>query len=144
MPLNEAVIWKRSNLTPAQKREAEAALYGLNPTEMNNPSIEEMRQLVAQHDQQNTRSTGIQQFDINNPPKVPYVHQEFPRVMYHHGKREMRKANNAEEMAEALAAGWKKEPFLEEASAEPVVPFATPELVKRGPGRPKKAQPDEE
>jgi len=76
-----------------------------------------MRAIVAAHDQQAGRE-GMKEFDINNPPRQPYTHQEYPRVMYHHGTRQMRKANSAGEVAAAEAAGWKKDPFPAE-FAEP-------------------------
>jgi hypothetical protein len=54
-----------------------------HPEIMNNQlsqeEIDRMRQLVALHDKANP----VKSFDINKPPKEPYTHQEFPRLMYH-------------------------------------------------------------
>lgn len=47
-------------------------------------------------------------FDLNNPPKVPYVHQEFPRLVYRGDKHKL--AHSAEDLDEALDKGWSKEP----------------------------------
>ncbi len=104
---------RRSNLTREQKQQAEAAIYGLQENFMapslTKDEIERMRAIVAQHDSQGRGK--IQEFDLNNPPKQPYTHQEFPRVMYHHGKHITRIAKDAEEMDAAISAGWSKEPF---------------------------------
>lgn len=83
--------------------------------------IDKMRAIVAAHDQAAGKQ-GIQEFDLNNPPQKPYRHQDFPRVMYHHGRREMRLAQNEEEMQAALKGGWKKEPFLAEQVEEQQAP----------------------
>lgn len=122
MAINEAGC-RRSNLTKEQKRQAEAAIYGLSETYMptqsgqfSNEEIEHMRNILTAHDQ--AAGKGIQEFDLNKPPQQPYVHQEFPRIMYHHGKRIYRSAANAEEMQAALDSGWKKEPYPPE-GAEP-------------------------
>ena len=52
--------------------------------------------------------------DINNPPKRPYKHQEYPKVMYHHGPgpisgRVIQVADKNEEKA-AEKKGFKVEP----------------------------------
>ena len=71
--------------------------------------IEKMRAIVAQHDQQ---ARGPQQeFDLNKPPQVPYQYQEFPRVMFDHETKQMKKAHSPEDMEEAMKHGWSKEPF---------------------------------
>ena len=79
MPINEFVNLRRSNLTKEQRREAEAAIYGLSTNEMINQispeEIERMRAIIAQHDQ--TNKGGIKEFDLNDPPKQPYVTRNF-------------------------------------------------------------------
>jgi hypothetical protein len=108
---------RRSNLTKAQRRDAEAAIYGLDPhlqtpmstSNLSIDEIERMRAILASHDANNR--VGIKEFDLNNPPKLPYVHQEFPRLVYHHGRRIHRVAADAEALAEALEMGWSKEPY---------------------------------
>jgi hypothetical protein len=124
MPLNEARSFKRSNLTKAQQKEQLAAIYGVSPhqsymptTNLSFEEVQKMRALVAEHDR--TQQGGIKEFDLNNPPKTPYTHQEFPRLVYHHGKRVHRVAHTSEDLAAALEAGWKKEPFPTEADIEP-------------------------
>ena len=120
MPINEASGFHRSGLTKQQKREAEAAIYGLQEKPLPDnqqftlEDIERMRTLVAQHD----NAGKIKEFDLNNPPKVPYTHQEYPRVMYHHESRRMKLAHNQTDVAEAEARGWSKEPWID-APAEP-------------------------
>ena len=121
MPINEAAGYTRNNLTKEQKRQAEAAIFGLQEIpvspELTQDEIERMRTILAQHDSRK----GVQEFDLNNPPKKPYVHQEYPRVMYHHGKRQMRVAKSPDEVHAAEAAGWQKEPFLPEGAEPPEI-----------------------
>lgn len=45
--------------------------------------IEKMRMIVAQQDSK-ARSENI--FDINRPVTQKYIHQEYPKVMYHHAQ----------------------------------------------------------
>jgi hypothetical protein len=126
MPLNESRGVTRSNLTPQQKREAEAALYGLPlqerstmaPGHLTHEELERMRMILLQHDQAEQTGRGIQSFDLNNPPKVPYRFKEFPRCMYRDGQS--RAAHNEEEVQTALAQGWSKDPAP--------VPFEAPAL----------------
>jgi hypothetical protein len=128
MPLNEARGFapRRSAgykpLNKQQKHEAHAAILGLAPPQptMQTPQlttneVESMRALVAQHDASYRSET--KEFDLNNPPKQPYTHQEFPRLVYHHMRRMHRVAQNAGELAAALEAGWSKEPFAAEQDA---------------------------
>ena len=88
----------------------------MSDQQFSHEEIERMRAILAQHDQ--TNKTGIQEFDLNNPPKVPYTHQEFPKVVYHHAKQQMRKAQNPEDLEAAIAAGWSREPFPAEGAVE--------------------------
>lgn len=162
MPLNEARSFKRSNLTREQRQQAEAAIYGIresvvmpvNHFDVSNLSqdqIEAMRQVVMQSDN-SAKST---EFDLNNPPKVPYRHQAFPKMIYNHeasepsrvevdyenGKRVEKniepkivsaKVGSQEELEEALAAGWSEE-VPPQHSGEEVMTFVEPEKpAKRG------------
>lgn len=126
MPIYESRGPKRGALTRDQKREAEAAIYGLEgDTSLSSPQItpqeiERMRQLVAQHDSQG----GIKDFDLNNPPRLPYKYQEYPRIVYHHADRKMRTVNSDEELELALEAGYEKEPYPQEVEA-PTLDAAT-------------------
>lgn len=121
MPLNESRSIRRSNLTREQIRQAELAIYGLQEIdlqpqrELSHDEIQQMRAIIARHD---NGHKPLKEFDLNNPPREPYKHQEFPRVMYHHGKRTTRLAQDADEMQLALDAGWKKEPFSSEPDSE--------------------------
>lgn len=121
MPLNEAAGYRtRPHLNLEQRTRAEADLLGIYPMpNLNSDEIERMRSLVAQHDAQNK---GSQVFDLNNPPKKPYVYNEFPRMVFHHEKGLHKVVKHAEELAAALKAGWKKEP-------KPVVVEAEEEAV---------------
>jgi len=79
--------------------------------------IERMRAILAQHDQ---HARGVpREFDLNNPPTVPYVHQEFPKVMFHHEKRGMKKAHSIADMEEAINNGWSCDPYLAEGVEAP-------------------------
>jgi hypothetical protein len=118
MPINEFVNLRRSNLTKEQRREAEAAIYGLSTNEMINQispeEIERMRAIIAQHDQ--TNKGGIKEFDLNNPPRLPYRFQEYPKVVYDHDGRQNFIVRNREEEKEALESGLRLDPY----TAEPV------------------------
>src|ERR1051326_3883955 len=112
MSLNESRGYRRSHLTKEQKREAEAAILGLSlndmtPQQLSPDEIERMRQIVAQHD--NQRPQGIREFDLNNPPKQPYTHQEYPKVVYHHENRTHKKVHSKVEERTALNDGWENE-----------------------------------
>src|SRR5215472_14197564 len=109
MPINESVNLRRSNLSKEQRREQEAAIYGLSTKEMTNQispeEIERMRQIVAQHDQ--TNKQGIREFDLNDPPKLPYRYQEYPKVVYDHDGRRNFIVRNREDEKEALDSGFR-------------------------------------
>lgn len=73
--------------------------------------IERMRFIIGQHDAQ-TAGNGAKEFDLANPPVPPYRHQPYPVAMYNHKKRLIKKAETAEQQAQAEAAGWTTEAFL--------------------------------
>jgi hypothetical protein len=125
MPLNEASGFRRSGLTREQKRQQEAAIYGLEGLpDMQNEhltpaEIERMRAILAQHDQ-SAAGKGNNSFDLNKPPKQPYRHQEYPRVIYHkNGKHKAVK--NATEFDAHLEDGWSDQPVGEVAQAAPAL-----------------------
>jgi hypothetical protein len=129
MPLNESRGWTRSNLTKEQKRQAVAAIYGhqeispsMNQQQFSDAEIERMRQIIGQHDSTNGK---IREFDLNNPPKLPYSHQEFPKVVYHHGERRHKKVHSAQEHKAHLADGWKNDAYPADESNEPELDPAT-------------------
>ena len=71
--------------------------------------IEKMRLYVLQHDKQ----ASVNVFDLNNPPKQPYVHQPWPKLLYRlhpEGHQIHKIVQDAEEHAAALDAGWSNEP----------------------------------
>ena len=111
MPINEAAGFHRSNLTQEQKRAAEAAIYGQSVSNMSSPlqltqeEIERMRTLVAQHDVQGA----VKEFDLNNPPQVPYVFKEFPMTVYH-PKLGNKLVPDREALEAARAEGWHDTP----------------------------------
>jgi hypothetical protein len=141
MPINESVNLRRSNLTKEQRREAEAAIYGLSTKEMINQispeEIERMRAIIAQHDQ--TNKGGIKEFDLNNPPKLPYRHQEFPKMVYdHEGRRHFIVHNRAEE-TDAIESGLSLEPYpAEPVEVEPEAEAAEIEKLDKIARRPRK------
>lgn len=139
MPLNEARAFRgtRHSLTQQQRTEQLAAVFGLDahhgargldpePTFFMEPNlanfspeqIEQMRAMLAAHDA-NAPREGIKQFDLNNPPKAPYVYREYPRCMYHHKKRLTQNAHSDEQVAAMEKAGWSKEAFLPEGYEAP-------------------------
>lgn len=115
MSINETRYPRRSNLTKEQKREAEAAIYGLStkPMEFNHDEIERMRAMIAQHDAQQAKQ-GIQEFDLNNPPKQPYRFQEFPKLVYDHETRAHKAVHSKEQERLAIEQGYQLEPYPSE------------------------------
>jgi hypothetical protein len=143
MSINEAGGIRRSNLTKEQRREAEAAIYGLSTKQMSDQlthdEIERMRQIVAQHDQ--TNKGGIKEFDLNNPPKLPYRHQEFPKTVYDHESRRSFIVRNREDEKEALDSGFRLDPYLSEpVEVEPEAEAAEIAQLDKTARRPKKQQ----
>jgi hypothetical protein len=116
MPLNESRgVPSRGNLTSQQKREAEIAIYGTPENRMpeQRPSPEELQQmrlLLAKFGQQ---SGPIKEFDLNKPPKEPYTHQEYPKLMYHATKKPA-VAQDAAHQETLEAAGHQDTPVVTE------------------------------
>lgn len=114
MPINEASGYRKAYLTKEQKREAEAAIYGLKPInpmdfqELTAQEIERMRAIVAQHDRTNGKS---EEFDLNNPKTPPYRYQRFPKMIYHHTKRENRIVRSEDELQGFSELGWVDVPY---------------------------------
>lgn len=140
MPLNEAGA-PRSNLTKQQKHEAMAAIYGLQETPIMTPSngpqhfsaheIERMRTILAHHDATTAKT---QEFDLNNPPRVNYVHQEFPKLVYDldaDGKTIHKVVRDKDEHEAALDLGWTNEPKSPIEADEPELDPATAAEVAR-------------
>src|ERR1017187_2668279 len=109
MPVYEAAA-RRSGLTKQQKREQEAAIYGLAPNNMQEQfsleDIERMRAVLTQHDGQKTK--GIRELDLNNPAKEPYTHQPYPAILYDHETRKHIVVKNRREEEDALEGGYVK------------------------------------
>ncbi len=114
MPINEASGYRRSNLTAQQRKEAEAAIYGLTPISMQDTleltaaEIERMRAIVSQHDRTNGK---MEEIDLNNPKTPPYRYQKFPKMIYSHAKRENRIVRSEDEMQGFIALGWVDVPY---------------------------------
>lgn len=116
MPLNESKSFPRSNLTKEQKQEQLAVLYGLQKGSsmslLDQLSPAERAQLIAEvKDAINAPQAPPREFDLNNPPKVDYKHQEYPRMVYHAESRGTALVHSDEELASALEQGYSKEPF---------------------------------
>jgi hypothetical protein len=144
---NVSIRW-----TAQQKREQEIALYGGKPEEtamaerqFTAEEIQNMRMIIAQQD----KKEGIREFDLNNPPKKQYIHQEFPKMMYRGGEHQV--AQTREDEQAALKAGWGTKPGQapkieepEETEEEKALRIeaeslkAENESLRRGPGRPRK------
>jgi|SRR5579884_1051627 len=112
MPLYEAASYRtRHHLSKEQRAEAHRALFGFArhmDVHLTLEEIERMRELVRSHD--HARQAETQEFDLNDPPQKPYVYEEFPRLVYHHEQRMHRAVRNEKELAEALKAGFRREP----------------------------------
>jgi hypothetical protein len=84
--------------------------------------IEKMRMFVINADKQSTGGV----FDLNNPPRKPYIHQDWPRLMYNADPAGMPKhirALDAADLENKLEEGWLMAPAGEEA----------PELIELDP-----------
>ena len=147
--MNEAAGFKRTGLNREQRAAAEAALLGVplqtEQITLSHDEAERLRALLQQHDKQSMPK----QFDMNAPPKIPYVFQPFPQMLYDHVNRETMIVHSAEERKEWLAQGWREDAFPrevpQEVSLDPdeAAEVAKVDMVlqaKRGPGRPRKIQ----
>ncbi len=111
---------------------------------------ERLRQILDAYQAKNPQR--MQEFDLAKPPTPPYRHQEYPKVMYHHGTARHKQAKNAQEEAEAVAAGCSTKPvpveepeiqvelspeeaalIAEAEAANPAAPVAEKPKAKRGP-----------
>jgi hypothetical protein len=122
--------------TAQQKREAEAVCYGLRTEDMNMPNqkftpeeIQHMRTIIAQEDKK-----GIREFDLNNPPKMPYKHQEYPKIIYHHNDKVHKIVHSPAEEEVAIDEGWNLLPPVFETAKE------ITELAGHEEGNPEKAE----
>jgi glutamate/tyrosine decarboxylase-like PLP-dependent enzyme len=64
--------------------------------------------------------------DIGKPPVVPIPHMDFPKMVYLHPQDKTREhltkiVNNATELAESMAKGWRKQPHVP-VTNEPEIP----------------------
>ena len=69
--------------------------------------LDAMRKILAQHDEQNPKPENV--FNPNQPPKEPYRHQEFPKLMYSERGHVLTVASAQEEEA-ARDKGYMSEP----------------------------------
>lgn len=108
-------------MNAAQKREAEAVIYGLHEGQqpmsiLDRLSPEERAQLIAEvKDAVNSPAEPTKEFDLAKPPTPQYRHQEYPRLVYHHGERKHKAVKSDEELAAAKEDGYQVEPFPAEA-----------------------------
>lgn len=127
------------SLNKEQKQEQLAILYGREPHDsfMDSPAnfspeqMEQMRAMLAAYDASNPRGESLKQFDLNNPPKTPYVYREFPRCMYHHQKGLTQNAHSHAQVAEMEAAGWSKDAFTPKPAEAEGIDAAEAEEIAR-------------
>jgi hypothetical protein len=153
MPLNEAKGYRstRGGLTPAQQREQTLAIYGQHPaqleqrelsnqsmdlisqlSQMSEGELEQLRALLGTAPENKKNFGKVESFDLNDPPKVPYRHQDFPRVVYHHTKRTAKKALHHAELEELLAAGYSLDPLpIEDDEPEQFDPATAAEIAAK-------------
>jgi len=82
------------------------------PGQFSSEDIERMRAVLEQHDSATGKGPGVvREFDLNNPPKEPYRHQEYPKMVYDHATQAHRVVNSPREEKAALAEGWKLEAY---------------------------------
>lgn len=83
MPIPPNPPFKRSNLSKQQKQQELEIIYGVDmAAQLTVNEIEKMRELLAQHDAQNSEGSDF------DPSKVviPYRYQKFPMMIYDHSK----------------------------------------------------------
>lgn len=111
MPLNEAAapFRRRSGLTKEQKRQQEAAIYGVtdSPMDLSQFTPEQLAQLKQALNADTPAKAN--EFDLNAPPKQPYSHQEYPRLMYHHETGRTQLAHSDADVEKAIEFGWSKD-----------------------------------
>lgn len=99
--------------------------------------VQHMRTIIAQEDKK-----GIREFDLNNPPKEQYRHQEYPKMVYNPKTGGNAIAKDAEDEAAAIAAGWTLKPAAPaadpDAEGKPAEEEADPFVAGRKKGRPRK------
>jgi hypothetical protein len=59
--------------------------------------IAQMRQILAVHDKGSGQLGGMKEFDLNNPPKLPYKHQEYPKHLGYDAKGKLLIAKSTED-----------------------------------------------
>lgn len=84
--------------------------------------IERMRTILMHHDSQKAKE---QVHDLNNPPRVSYSHQAYPKAVYKGAAHQAKLVHNETEHQEALAAGFENEPFGEDDEPETVLDAAS-------------------
>ena len=87
------------------------------PQDLSVEDIERMRAILAQYDNTSNRDK-VQEFDLNNPPKVAYAHQEFPRMIYSHATGKTRVVQGQRELDSYREKGWSVEPMPAMAAEE--------------------------
>jgi len=101
------------------------------PAHFSAHEIERMRTILAHHDATTAKQ---QEFDLNNPPRTNYVHQEFPKLVYAldaEGRRIHKVVSDEQEHQAALDAGWANEPKAPAEVEEIELDAATAEEVAR-------------
>ncbi len=92
--------------------------------------IEKMRLYVLEHD----KKASANEFDLNKPPATNYIHQPYPKVVYHvdaKGNALYRKVDDAEGHKAAIDAGWSNEPVAAPEPTEfPLDPLAANEAAE--------------
>ena len=127
MPINESSNNLRSDLTAEQQRRAQAAVYGLPEPEpaqdLSAEDVQRLRMILARHDAQ---TSPVREFDLNKPPRSetlapgtpgangPYQYQPFPRMLYDHRLRSTTIVRSQPQMEQALADGWRLDPYPSE------------------------------
>lgn len=113
MPINESLA-RPSNLTTEQQREAMRSIYGLqerkeevSPENLTYDERIKLRRLLDSLDQK--EAGGMKVFDLNKPPREPYVYREYPFLMYH-PEAGTKAARNWEERQQLKTEGWSEDP----------------------------------
>lgn len=89
--------------------------------------IETMRHILARETNKHPQGPP-REFDLNNPPKAPYSHQEYPKMVYHHKHQKTLTVNDEKEEHQANREGFKAKAFVAETTPTEIP--LTPELQK--------------
>jgi len=97
------------------------AVYGLAVRDEMTPELtyDERIRMREHLDALDKKEATVGEFDLNKPPLKPYVHREYPMVLYSHATKQTQVAHNYEQRQTMLAQGWSIDPEPPKVAPEP-------------------------